>query len=396
MSAIEPNTLAIDFSDKVFKEQPLFDYSDNALYNLSCPLFAIVLTLSRLPKPENLALFKGLLKQHIVDLSEQGKALDYPSAVIDKLCCLHCIVLDEFIIHSIWGTDAGWENNTLLSELFGLKNGGDLFFTVSDKALRQSNKMSDLLEVIYVFLQMGFKGRYRSREAEQIGLITKEVKAAISEKITPADVLVKDRPVVKTRILINGARYISFTLIVIITLAVVIGFFDYWFKETYELRARQLTELKEQTSKHILNQQSKDITYISTAEDIQLVKHLTQRQAQHTQENTVSDKAHSPVHTEPTSKSTEKPETKTTSSTAAAAQYRVQLASFSRSSNAQSYLATLNASPYPLAIMELTGYFIVFTSADSLLQAEKQRDYFKENYQLTAIINQVDASGEAQ
>ena len=172
-------TVAIDFSDKVLKDPPLFDYTQNELYNLSMPLLSIVLTLSRLPKPENLALFKGLLKQNIVELSEQGKTLEYPSAVIDKLCCLHCIVLDEFIIHSTWGVDAGWENNTLLSELFGLKNGGDLFFTITDKAMKQSVKMSDLLQMTFVFLQIGFKGRYRSRQSEQLGIITKTVNRAI-------------------------------------------------------------------------------------------------------------------------------------------------------------------------------------------------------------------------
>lgn len=383
MSATESNTLAIDFSDKVFKEQPLFDYSDNGLYNLSSPLFAIVLTLSRLPKPENLALFKGLLKQHIVDLSERGKALDYPSAVIDKLCCLHCIVLDEFIIHSIWGADAGWENNTLLSELFGLKNGGDLFFTVCNKALRQSNKMTDLLEIIYVFLQMGFKGRYRSREAEQIGLITKNVQTAINEQITDANILLKDSPVVKSRLLINGARYVSFTFIVLITLAVVIGFFDYWFKETYDLRARQFTELKEQTSKHILNQQSKDITYISTAEDIHSVQHLSQQ----IQEVDTEKKNNSSIVSFNADKINQSISTEN---------YRVQLASFSRESNAQNYINQLKGSHYSLTIMELTNYFIVFSSAENFTQAEVQRDYFKENYQLTAIINKVEISGEAK
>lgn len=135
MSSNQNQTIAIDFSDKNFNEPEIFSYSDNALYNLSIPLLSITITIIRLPKPDNITLFKGLLKQHILELSERGKALDYPAAVIDKLCCLHCIVIDEFIIHSLWGADAGWENSTLLSELFGLKNGGDVFFTITDKAL---------------------------------------------------------------------------------------------------------------------------------------------------------------------------------------------------------------------------------------------------------------------
>jgi len=384
MPDINCPTIPIDFSDKVQKEPLLFNYNDNALYNLSVPLLSIILTLSRLPKPENLALFKNLLKQHIVDLSEQGKNLDYPSAVIDKLCCLHCIVLDEFIIHGTWGDDAGWENNTLLSELFGLKNGGDLFFTITDKALKQSTKMQNILELSYVFLQMGFKGRYRSRQSEQLGVITKQIHQSIDNPEKTAGILIKDAPIAKSLFLKNGARYFSFTVVILLTLTLVFAFFDYWFKETYELRSKEFNELQKVTANYILNTQTKDIIYMSTDEDIHAVKNLTQTHpVSVATSNTQSGHMHNDLDL-----SDIKPTVPNN--------FRVQLASFSSQNNAKKYLNKLINNNYTLSIMPIGRYFIVYSTAQTISDAEVQKKYFKDTYQISAVSVEIEDNGNQQ
>jgi len=384
MPDINCPTIPIDFSDKVQKEPLLFNYNDNALYNLSVPLLSIILTLSRLPKPENLELFKNLLKQHIVDLSEQGKNLDYPSAVIDKLCCLHCIVLDEFIIHGTWGDDAGWENNTLLSELFGLKNGGDLFFTITDKALKQSSKMQNILELSYVFLQMGFKGRYRSRQSEQLGVITKQIHQSIDNPEKTAGILIKDAPIAKSLFLKNGARYFSFTVVILLTLTLVFAFFDYWFKETYELRSKEFNELQKVTANYILNTQTKDIIYISTDEDIHAVKNLTQTHpVSVATSNTQSGHIHNDLDL-------------TDIKPTVPNNFRVQLASFSSKANANKYLNKLSSSNYALSIMPIGSYFIVYSTTQTINQAKVQQKYFKENYQISTVRVEIEDNGTQQ
>jgi len=387
MSQKNNNTVTIDFSDKVFKEAALFDYSANTLYNLSVPLLSITLTLARLPKPDNLALFKGLLKQHIIELSERGKALDYPAAVIDKLCCLHCIVLDEFIIHGVWGEDSGWENNTLLSELFGLKNGGDVFFTITEKALAQAVKMADLLAVSYVLLQMGFKGRYRSREVEQLGIVNKNIRNAISEQMKEADILLKDAPKIKSLSLRSGVRYFSMTAIILFSLLAVTTFFDYWTKETYDLRTQELTELKDVTANYILNNNNRDIIYTSTAEDIHSVKNLFHDKAHKEKAKTTkTTKIAEPTTTTEAIKVTEK-------SKNIQGHYRVQLASFSQQSNAEQYLEKLKESKYSLAVKYFDGYFIIFSLAQSITEAKTQQSYFKTQYQLSALVNKLSPDG---
>jgi len=369
MSAAPLNTTTINFRDTVMGNQEIFDYSDNQLYDLSIPLLSILLTLERLPKPDNLPVFKSLLKQHIVDLSEQGKKLEYPSAVIDKLCCLHCIVLDEFIIHSNWGISAGWENNTLLSELFNLPSGGDLFFTITEKAMRQSGKMIDLLTVIYIFLQMGFKGRYRSRQSEKIGIMIKEISSVIIDNKSAPKVVMQESPVNKG-LLLSSRGYFPFTLMVMVLLVLVVIFFDYWFKETYSARSREVRELNQITASY---SDKEEKPRLSSIDDSQTESSTSDQKSKVNAENQQSE---------------------LDKSSQISALYRVQLNSFSARVNAKNFLKKINNNAYDLSIKQVGKYYIVYSLASSELAAEQQQHYYQKTYQLSTIVFSLDNMSE--
>ncbi|WDD99162.1 type IVB secretion system protein IcmH/DotU [Thalassomonas actiniarum] len=413
----EPVTVPIDFSDTVLREELHFDYADNPLYNVSVPLLSVILTLPRLPKPENIEQFRQQLKRDVVALSEAGKKLDYPSAVIDKLCCLHCIVIDEFIIHGLWGYDAGWENNTLLSELFSMKNGGELFFTVAEKAMLQPAKMADLLEIIYVFLQMGFKGRYRSRQTDRLGLIIKEIAGAIKVKINKANVLIEDIPQVKYRSLRSGVHYFSLTLLIFFLLGLATAFVDYWYEQNYPLRAAAFLDLDKLTSRYVLNAKSEDIVYVSTNEDVHAIHNLTAPHSEREKAPAVPVEQSTPEKTVPQAIAPEKipvkklpqkvvPEPATPPPVSAAitgsvepvpgdkvqeqspvvSAYRVQLASFSSKKNAEKYLPRFQASVYPVGLMAVGKYFILYSNADNWQAVKQQQSYFDNEYQLAVSV----------
>jgi len=363
MSAASQNTTTINFSDNIMGDQTSFDYSENALYNLSMPLFSILLTLERLPKPDNLSIFKSLLTQHIVELSEQGKKLQYPSAVIDKLCCLHCIVLDEFIIHSSWGVSSGWENNTLLSELFNLQSGGDLFFTITEKAMRQPEKMRDLLSIAYVFLQIGFKGRFRSRQSEKIGMIIKQVSKVITDKEHTPKVTTKENGVNKALILSSGRRYFSFSLIIMVLLALIVTFFDYWYEETYPARSREFRELNNIIASYSDNNRA---NYRNEGKQIS--------------ENTKTEHLEKEV----------KNESYVIEQEQYAPRYRVQLNSFSSQANAEGFINKIAAGKFDLSVKGLGKYFIVYSLANTLADAEQQKKYYRDTFQLSTIVFELD------
>jgi len=273
------------------------------------------------------------------------------------LCCLHCIVLDEFIIHGSWGASAGWENNTLLSELFNLQSGGDLFFTITEKAMRQSGKMLDLLAIITIFMQMGFRGRYRSRQSEKIGLILKQVSSAVSDDVVAPKILIQENPVDKALLLVSSRHYLAITFIFTLLLVATVSVFDYWFEETYPTRSREISALNEITLGYRTD--AKLENKVNQDKIISKIKDIVER------EETVQAQ---PI----------------------LSTYRVQLSSFTVTDNADAFVKSLAGTNYPLLIKQIGKYFVVYSNANSLSEAEHQQQYYKDSYQISAIVFALD------
>ena len=74
---------------------------------------------------------------------------------------------------------ANWPRLPLQSELFGNQLGGEIFFQELQKTLSRndSTETADLLEVYYLCLLLGFKGRYAA------GGDLRSINSAIQEKI---------------------------------------------------------------------------------------------------------------------------------------------------------------------------------------------------------------------
>ena len=94
-----------------------FDKAENQLINISSELLSTTLKVSTLPEPEDVTTLRHQLVSNINEIKAKGAELTHPVAVIDKLCFLYAVVLDELIIYSEWGEKRGWENKTLLLSL---------------------------------------------------------------------------------------------------------------------------------------------------------------------------------------------------------------------------------------------------------------------------------------
>jgi len=70
--------------------------------------------------------------------------------------------------------------------------------------------------------------------------------------------------------------------------------------------------------------------------------------------------------------------------------YRVQLSSFAVQVNADKFLKSLDNNQYDLLIKQINKYYIVYSVANSLSEAEQQQRYYKESYQVSAIVFQLD------
>ncbi|MFA8387992.1 MAG: type IVB secretion system protein IcmH/DotU [Pelagibaca sp.] len=146
--------------------------SGNTLINASADLLAVCGVMSRLTPGAELNTTRMELSRAIIDLKYRVVNLDYPSSVAENLCLLFAITLDEFVMLSPWSRERGWENRTLVADLFGFRDGGDRFYNIAERALMQPKALREFLEILYLFLKLGYRGKYtRGTENERDRLI---------------------------------------------------------------------------------------------------------------------------------------------------------------------------------------------------------------------------------
>lgn len=71
-----------------------------------------------------------------------------------------CAFIDEAVLNTIWGSNSIWTSQSLLSSLHNETSGGETFFVILDKLLRDPNANTDLLELMFLCISLGFKGQY--------------------------------------------------------------------------------------------------------------------------------------------------------------------------------------------------------------------------------------------
>lgn len=239
----------------------------NPLLNAATELLGTLVTLPRQTNPRDIERFRQRLLDAIVSFRQRGLYLDYHPSIVEKSCFVLCAAFDEAILYTDWGEKERWENHSLLSKVFSQRNGGEAFFVLLDKASQQPAKLVDFIELQYVLLMLGFKGRYRHEDEHQLHEIKSDVYAVIrhyrSESVLP---------VPKTPDLIAGKqpwRMLSFSKMIglaVLVMACGYGASEYWYSNRSQPILQQFSAID--MSGVSLKQENRELIYISTDADI--------------------------------------------------------------------------------------------------------------------------------
>ncbi|SCZ61505.1 type IV / VI secretion system protein, DotU family [Epibacterium ulvae] len=209
--------------------------SQNTLINASADLLAVCATIPRMNPGADLNPTRLELSRAIIDLKYRVAQLDYPPAVAENLCLLFAIALDEFVLVSKWGRESGWENRTLVADLFGFRDGGDRFYHIADRALMQPKALREFLEIIYIFLKLGYRGKYsKSSEHERDRLIDR-LETAMNLVPVERDITLMGRPITTSQALgshMRASRKIGLAVTCIVMVFVLVWGWRYQLAET--------------------------------------------------------------------------------------------------------------------------------------------------------------------
>jgi len=112
------------------------------------------------------------LAQRIRQFEVRAKAAGLPTEKVIAARYSLCTVIDEAATSTPWGASGAWAQHGLLVLFHNETEGGEKFFQLLARLAENPEANLDLLELMYVCLQLGFEGRYRIAQGGQRDLET--------------------------------------------------------------------------------------------------------------------------------------------------------------------------------------------------------------------------------
>lgn len=136
----------------------------NPLVAAAASLLTAAADLRALPSiPNAYELYQELVHE-IKAFETQSQSQSYRSEIILVARYILCTTLDEVILNTPWGKQSDWYQYKLLTTFHGEDWGGERFFLILERLSADIALHIDILELIYLCLNLGYTGKYQILE----------------------------------------------------------------------------------------------------------------------------------------------------------------------------------------------------------------------------------------
>lgn len=141
--------------------------SDNDLISLAAPTLDVVLQLrAGQVKPSND--LRRTIADLLKEMEERGATLRYSDAQVQAVKFALAAFVDETVLTADFPLRDEWEKYPLQLEYFGEHLAGVKYFERLDELLKAPEVNADVIEVYYLCLLLGYKGKYKIYMEEQL------------------------------------------------------------------------------------------------------------------------------------------------------------------------------------------------------------------------------------
>ena len=153
----------------------------NPLVAAANPLLNLIPPLRASATHPNPVALRDSLAQGVRRFEAQARAAGIASDKVIAARYALCTLIDETATSTPWGASGAWAQHGLLALFHGEVEGGEKFFQVLARLADNPQANVDLIELMYVCLQLGFGGRYGITEGgpRQLEAIRQRVLAII-------------------------------------------------------------------------------------------------------------------------------------------------------------------------------------------------------------------------
>ena len=135
----------------------------NPLVAAASPLLSLIGNLRNSASHRNVEGLREQVEQELHRFEANAVAHTDRETVHAARYCL-CCVLDETVLNTPWGSQSRWSERSLLVSFHQESWGGEKFFVILERLMKDPARHLDMLELMYVCLSMGFEGKYRVLE----------------------------------------------------------------------------------------------------------------------------------------------------------------------------------------------------------------------------------------
>lgn len=133
----------------------------NPLVNAASTLIAVFEKTHKSMSHPNVGGLHQRLVNEIKAFETKAKEQGIKPEVVLSARYILCTVLDEAVLNTPWGAESAWTQRTLLSMFHNETAGGEKFFLILDRMRDTPAENLTILEMIYIFLSLGYEGKYR-------------------------------------------------------------------------------------------------------------------------------------------------------------------------------------------------------------------------------------------
>lgn len=135
--------------------------NDNPLINAFSPLLGLAPELEAASAPENPDVLRARLLDNLTYARDKAVSAGLSLTQADKGAWFVAATLDDIALNTPWGGNSGWPRMPLVAELYGNVDAGTRFFDLTQELMRYPERDPHLLELVFVCLSLGFRGKYR-------------------------------------------------------------------------------------------------------------------------------------------------------------------------------------------------------------------------------------------
>jgi type VI secretion system protein ImpK len=161
--------------------------NENPLIASFSALLSVAPELERASAPANPEVLRSRLLDNLIYSRDGAVAQGVPLARADAAAWLVAALLDDLALNTPWGGASDWPRQPLVVSHAGHVDAGDRFFDRVDELLRFPERDPELLELAFMCLALGFRGKHRAAGSAGEGILA-QLRAQI------ARVLRKDEP----------------------------------------------------------------------------------------------------------------------------------------------------------------------------------------------------------